>query len=256
MQQQAADRSDGDSSQPASGANRLIRIFAVIGILAAALLAFFGLGLNDYLTIDALSDNRTWLLQQVADQRWLVALIFVAVYAAAVAVSVPGAAILTIAGGFLFGVVQGSILAVTGATLGALGLFLFVRIGLGDSLTARAGSSVEKLRRGFQENALGYLLFLRLLPVAPFWLVNIAAALLRVPLRIFALATAVGIIPGSLVYSSFGNGIGALIEAGEEVNPGSILTPEIVLPLVGLAALALAPIVYKKVRGARAKGAL
>ncbi|WP_421723741.1 TVP38/TMEM64 family protein [Bauldia sp.] len=238
-----------------SAKSRFARIGIVIGVLAAALVAFFVLGLDAFLTIEALAENRAWLLEQVGDQRWLVALIFVAIYAAAVAVSVPGAAILTIAGGFLFGVVQGTIFAVVGATLGAIGLFLFVRIGLGDSLRSRAGSGIDKLRQGFQENALGYLLFLRLLPIVPFWLVNLAAALLRVPLRTFAIATAVGIIPGSLVYTSFGNGIGALIEAGQDVNLESILTAEIVLPLVGLALLALAPIVYKKIRGQRAKGA-
>lgn len=256
MQQPPSETPPGEpveQTPPATG--RFIRILVVVGVLVAALVAFFALGLDRFLTIEALAENRSWLLDRVADQRWLVALVFVGIYAAAVAVSVPGAAILTIAGGFLFGVVQGTIFAVIGATLGALGLFLFVRIGLGDSLKSRAGSGIDKLRQGFHDNALGYLLFLRLLPVVPFWLVNLAAALLSVPLRTFALATAVGIIPGSLVYTSFGNGIGALIEAGQDVNLQSVLTLEIVLPLVGLALLALAPIVYKKVRGQRAKGA-
>ena len=162
------------------------------------------------------------------------------------ALSFPGALILTITSGFLFGPVLGSLYAVIGATLGAVGLFLFVRMGLGDSMETRAGGAIDRLRRGFADNALGYLLFLRLLPVFPFWLVNFAAALIAVPLRTFVIATAIGIVPGSAVYATFGSGLGTLLDEGKPIDLGTVLTPSIFLPLLALAVLALAPALYQR----------
>lgn len=229
-----------------------LRATLVFATIVAALGVFFLLDLDRLLTLDALAENRAWLLQQVDSNAVVVAVIFVAIYATVVALSVPGAAVLTIAGGFLFGTTFGALYAVIGATLGAIGIFLFVKAGLGDALEARAGSTVDRLRTGFQENALGYLLFLRLLPVFPFFVVNLAAAVLRVPLRTFVFATLIGIIPGSLVYSSIGNGLGFLIEEEMEADLGAIFAPEIFLPLLGLALLSLAPVAYKAIKRRRA----
>lgn len=229
-----------------------LRVSLVFAALLAALGIVFALDLDGYLTVQTLADNRAWLLEQVTKNMVLVVAVFVAIYAGAVALSVPGAAVLTIAGGFLFGTVLGTVYAVIGATLGAIGVFLFVKAGLGDALTTRAGTVVDRLRRGFHENALGYLLFLRLLPVFPFFAVNLAAAILNVPLRVYALATLVGIIPGSLVYSSIGAGLGFIIDEDGEANLGVIFTPEVFLPLAGLALLSLAPILYKAVKRRRA----
>jgi uncharacterized membrane protein YdjX (TVP38/TMEM64 family) len=227
---------------------RLVRGGLVAGALILALAAFHLSGLGRFISIEALAANRDWLLAEVARLGPAAALIFVAIYAVAVALSVPGALVLTITGGFLFGPVLGSAYAVIGGTLGAVALFLLVRAGFGEAMRSRAGSTVERLRRGFAENALGYLLFLRLLPIFPFWLVNLAAALLAVPLRTFVIATAIGIIPGSIVYASFGSGLGSLLDAGKPIDLGSVLTPEIVLPLAALALLALAPALYQRLR--------
>lgn len=228
-----------------------IRITLVFVALAAALGVVLVLDLDGYLTVQTLADNRAWLLDQVANNSIVVVLVFVAVYAAAVALSVPGAAVLTITGGFLFGTAFGALYAVIGATLGAIGVFLFVKVGLGDALSARAGTAVDRLRTGFHENALGYLLFLRLLPVFPFFVVNLAAAILSVPLRTFTVATLIGIIPGSLVYASIGNGLGFIIDDGGEADLGVIFTPEVFLPLAGLALLSLAPVLYKAIKRRR-----
>lgn len=239
-----------DGKENRTSPNRA-RIAFVFLALAAALGTAIALDLDQYLTLQTLADNRAWLLDQV-DRNAVVAVIaFIAIYAVSVAVSVPGATVLTVTGGFLFGTALGSAYAVIGATLGAIGVFMFVRAGLGDSLKTRAGSSIDRLRRGFHENALGYLLFLRLLPVFPFFIVNLAAAILGVPLRAFALATLVGIVPGSLVYASIGNGLGFIIDGEAEIDLGVIFTPEVFLPLVGLAVLSLAPVLYKAVKRRR-----
>lgn len=230
------------------------RIVLVAIVLLSAVSAFFAFDLDSYLSLQTLESNRAWLLDQVASHPVATVIAFIVVYALVVAASVPGAAILSVSSGFLFGTVFGTAYTVTGATLGAIGLLLFVRAGLGDALTARAGTSIDRFRRGFQENAFGYLLFMRLLPIFPFFIVNLAAAVLGVRLRTFTLATAFGIVPGSTVFASFGSGLGSLLDEQGDIDLGTILTPEIVLPLVGLAALSLAPALYKAITHRRKGG--
>ena len=170
----------------------------------------------------------------------LATLAFVVVYAGATALSLPGALFLTMAGGFLFGTWLGGLLSVIGATSGAVVLFLIARSSLGAALRDRAGPWLMRLEAGFRRDAFSYLLVLRLVPLFPFWLVNLVPALLDVPLSTFALATFVGIIPGGLVYASVGSGLGAVLDRGEQPDLDLILEPQVFLPLLGLAALALA----------------
>lgn len=237
----AAPGTAGRSTAP-SRARRLIPL----AVLLAALVAFFAFGLQDWVELDRLRQHRLWLSAQV-DQHYLLSLIaFILVYAAAVAISVPGGAVLTIAGGFLFGLVVGSIATVVAATIGAVTLFLAARSALGDSLRARAGPWLRKLESGFTENALSYLLVLRLVPLFPFFVVNLVPAFLGVTLRVYVIGTLFGIIPGTVVYTSVGAGLGTLFEAGEDLTLDHVLTPEIILGLVGLALLALLPVAYKK----------
>ena len=173
------------------------------------------------------------------------------VYAAVVALSVPGGAILTIAGGFLFGIVPGALYVLVGATAGATIVFLIARTALGDALRARAGPRIRRMEEGFRRDALSYLLVLRLIPLFPFWLVNIVPAFLGVPLSTYVLGTFVGIIPGSLVFASVGNGLGAVFDAGGTPDLGVIFEPAVLLPIVGLAVLALLPVAYRKLRPRR-----
>jgi uncharacterized membrane protein YdjX (TVP38/TMEM64 family) len=166
-----------------------------------------------------------------------------------VAFSVPGGAVLTAASGFLFGTVAGAALAVVGATAGAVAVFLAARTALGDTLRRRTGPWLRRLEDGFRDNALSYLLVLRLMPLIPFWLVNLVPAFLGVPLRIFVLGTLVGIIPGTLIFASVGNGLGAVLDTGRQPDAGILFEPEILLPLIGLSVLALIPMVYRRLKG-------
>jgi uncharacterized membrane protein YdjX (TVP38/TMEM64 family) len=137
---------------------------------------------------------------------------------------------------------------VVGATLGATMLFLAARTALGDVLRARAGPSLRKLEAGFRENELSYMLVLRLVPLFPFWLVNLAPAFLGVRTSTFIIGTFVGIIPGALVFASVGTGLGAILASGGTPDGSALLQPHVLLPIGGLVILALIPVVLKRFR--------
>lgn len=239
------------------GAARLIGRFLPLALLLAGLGLVFALGLDRYLTLAALQAHREALNDFVTAHQAAASALFVLVYAVAVALSIPGGAVLTIAGGFLFGIVWGSMLVLLGATAGAVAVFLAARTALGDSLRRRAGPWVRRLEFGFRDHAVSYMLTLRLIPVVPFWLVNLLPAFFGVSLGAYALTTVLGIIPGTLVYASVGNGLGATLDAGRQPDLGLIFEPEILLPLAGLGLLALLPVLYKRLwaRGGRSAAA-
>ena len=243
--------SGGYAETPAKRRSALRR-WAPLAAIALAIGASFALGLDDYLSFEALRENRMALTDFVSQNAVLAVISFIAVYAISTALSLPGASILTVAGGFLFGGLVGSFWVVIGATLGATGIFLAARTAFGDLLQARAGPFLKKMEAGFQENALSYLLFLRLVPVFPFFIVNLVPAFLGVPLRTYVIATFFGIIPGSFVYASVGAGLGSFFDANAEASLAGVLTPEIIVALVGLSLLSLAPIVIKRVKRKRA----
>ena len=170
------------------------------------------------------------------------------IYAAVVAFSLPGGAIMTITGGFLFGTGLGTAWVVLSATLGATILFVIARTSLGDPLRAKAGPWLKKMENGFQENGLSYLLVLRLKPLFPFFVVNLVPAFLGVHLRTYVIGTLVGIVPGSFVYATVGTGLGSIFDQNEAFTATGILTPEIVTALVGLSLLSLLPVAYKKIK--------
>ena len=220
-----------------------------LAILLALVALVWLTGLHRYVSLDALKTNYAALRDFVAARPVVAPLAFVGAYALVVALSVPGAIVLTLAGGLLFGTWLGTLLVVTGATLGAIAVFLVARTSLGGPLRRRAGPRLERMAAGFQEDAWSYMFFLRLVPLVPFWLVNVVPAFLGVPLSIFAVATFFGIVPATFVYAGVGNGLAGVIEAGGDFGLGSILTPAVVLPLVGLGLLALLPIAIKRLRG-------
>ncbi len=237
-----------DSTAPS---RRSLKRFLPLLLLGAGLVLFFVLDLKRFLSFQALCDHREWLIAQVAANRVQAVLAFIGLYTLVTAFSIPVAAVLTIVAGFLFGTVTAAACAVIAATLGATGLFLAARTALGDFLRARAGPGLRRMEAGFNQNALNYLLVLRLIPLFPFWLVNLVPAFLGVPLRTYVIGTFIGIIPGSLVYSSLGNGLGAVIEACAAPNLGVIFDLEILLPILGLAVLALMPVAYKMIKARR-----
>lgn len=238
--------------EPGAARRGLIRRLLPLGVLAAGFALFFLLGLDQYLSFEVLAANRDWLKAQVAAHMVPSVAAFMLVYAVVTALSIPGGAVLTILGGFLFGTWLGGAFAVIGATLGAVAVFLAARTALADLLRRKAGGAIRRMREGFNENALNYLLVLRLIPIFPFWLVNLVPALVGVPLGVYVLGTVLGIVPGTLVYASLGNGVGEILAAGERPDLGIIFRPEILGPIVGLAILALLPVGYKKWRQRRA----
>ena len=228
-----------------------VRKLLPLAVLLAGLAFFLLAGLDADLAFEALSEHRHWLQDQIARYGLLANLAYILLYALVIAFSIPGGAVLTICGGFLFGTWATTCCVVVGATLGALALFLAARSALFDVLHAKAGPALLKMERGFKEDAFNYLLVLRLIPLFPFWLVNLVPALLGVPVRTYVLATAIGIIPGTFVFASIGNGLGALLEAGERPDLSVIFDAEVLVPILGLALLALLPVVYKWWKGGR-----
>jgi len=220
-------------------------------VLIAGLGVFFALGLQRYATFEALAHHREALLAWVEGHPVAAPAVYMVAYILAVAFSLPGGIWFTIAGGFLFGTVGGGCYAVIGATLGATALFLAARSAIGDLLRARAGSALQRMEEGFRRDAFNYLLVLRLVPLFPFFLVNLVPAFLGVSLRTYVAATALGIIPAVFVFASVGNGLGAVFDAGGE-KP-HLLTPPVLLPLMGLAVLALIPVVYRAVKRRQAE---
>jgi len=228
----------------------LVRLLP-LAVLVLGLVLFLALDLEEYIAFETLQEHRSWLVTQVGRHSVLTAVVFVLGYATVVAFSIPGAAVLTISAGFLFGTVLAAVLAVVGATLGAVAVFLAARTAFGDCLRARAGAALTRMRDGFQENAFHYLLVLRLVPLFPFWLVNLVPAFLGVPLRTYVLATFFGIIPGTVIFASVGDGLGAILDEGKKPNLLVIFEPEILLPLIALAVFALLPVIYKRVKAWR-----
>jgi uncharacterized membrane protein YdjX (TVP38/TMEM64 family) len=220
-------------------------------ILVAGLGLFFALGLQDYLSCNVLRDHRDELSQWVGQHRLTAILAFISIYILAVALSVPGGAVLTVAGGFLFGIGLATGMVVIAATIGATILFLAARSGLGDMLRAKAGPWLGKLEQGFGANGLSYLLVLRLVPLFPFFVVNLVPAFLGVSLRTYVIGTFLGIIPGTFVFASVGAGLGSIFDAGGACSLDNVLTPQVVIALLGLAALSMIPVVYKKFAATR-----
>ncbi len=226
----------------------MVRQFWPVAALAVVVVAFFVFGPDNTRIFQELRENRGALLDFVADHAVFAGVAYAVVYALAIALSVPGGAMMTIAGGFLFGWWLATVYVVFAATVGATALFLVARGAVGNRFRARAGPWMAKMEAGFQENALSYLLMLRLIPVFPFFVVNLVPAFLGVTERTYVIATFFGIIPGCIVFSSVGNGLGAVLDAGGTPDVGIIFEPKIILPLIGLAVLAVMPVVYKKLR--------
>ena len=225
-----------------------LKRFAPLLLIVAALAAAYALGWTDYLSLEQLRDRREALLAFVERQPVLSLALFTGIYCLAVAISLPGALILTLSGGFLFGPVLGTAATVIGATAGAVLIFLAARSAFGDVLRRRAGPAAAKFEEGVRKNAFSYVVTLRLLPVFPFWLVNIGLALVDIPLRTYALATLLGVIPGTFVYTSLGAGLGSVFDRAEAPNLSVIFEPQILLPLLGLAALSLVPVLVRRFR--------
>ncbi len=215
-------------------------------IIATLTTLFFIAGWHEYLSFEQLRIHRLELNAWVSNQPITAALAYILMYIIVVALSLPGGTIMTLAGGFLFGAIWGGLYTVVGATLGATIIFLIAKTSLGDALLAKAGKSIQSMKAGFNENALSYMFVLRLVPLFPFFIVNLAPAFLGVPLRTYVIATFFGIMPATFVFALAGSGLGKVFEQGEHFSISGILTPEMMGALIGLALLSLLPVLYKK----------
>ncbi len=220
----------------------------VLSLIIIGLGAFYYFHWYEYLSYSSLKQHHEQL-HQFANQHYLLTVtLYMLVYIIAVALSIPGAIFITLAGGFLFGPLA-TVYVVVSATIGATIIFLTVRTTLGQWLEKKVKKWTHKMKNQLQENAFYYLLFLRLIPLFPFWVINIVPALVNVQIKIFMMATFIGIIPGSLIYVMVGNGLNKLFQTNQKPNLQIIFTPSLFLPLIGLAILALLPVFYKKIKG-------
>lgn len=224
------------------------RVLALL-VFAALFSAVFSTGIQDKLSLESLRSNREVLLDFVSINYVVAVAAFMVTYILAVTFSIPGAVWLSVSGGFVFSAGPATAYIVIAATVGATLVFLLARYVLGDVLRSKAGGAIDRMRSGFQEDAFSYMLVLRLVPLFPFFLVNLVPAFLNVPIRVYVFGTALGIIPGSFVFALVGSGLGAVFDAGGDVDPGTVLfRPEVIGPLLGLVFLALTPVAYKRLK--------
>lgn len=226
-----------------------LKRYIPVAVIFLAFTVFFVGGFQDLLSFDAVAANRAQFVAWAADNQILAVAAFMALYVVVVGLSLPGGTVLTLAGGFVFGGWMAGTYVVIAATLGSIVIFLGARYAFADLCHARAGSSLAKMEHGFRDNAFSYLLFLRLVPVFPFWLVNLVPALLDVRLATYAVATLLGIIPGTFVYAHVGAGMGSVLDAGGTPDLGVIFQPQVLAPVLALALLSLVPVAYKKLKG-------
>jgi uncharacterized membrane protein YdjX (TVP38/TMEM64 family) len=226
----------------------------------------FGMGWHRYVSFEAVGRNYADLRSFIDGNVAVALALYMLVYAGVVALSLPGGLVMTLTGGLLFGWKIGAPATVVAATAGATLLFLIAKTSFGEVISARAGPWLVRLRDGFAENALSYMLFLRLVPIFPFFIVNLAPALLGVPLSTFVLGTFIGIIPATIAFSVAGAGLGSVVEAQNAVHAAclqrqasepnltcpytidtaNLITGELLAAFVLIGLVALIPVAVKK----------
>lgn len=263
---------DNDPPPPTAGTGSCqfsLRRLVPLLVVAAISIGVVALGGHRQLSFETLARHHEALRNFIAMHEVAAVAAYVALYITAVALSLPVGLYLTLIGGILFGAVLGGTAAMVGATVGAICIFLIAKSALGEHLVRRAGPLAEKLAQGFRADAFNYLLFLRLVPIFPFWLINLVSALLSVRLATFAAATALGVIPATFVFAFVGASLNSVIVAQQaayrsclaagradcrlEFHMDAAVTPELLAALAALGVLALVPVVVKKLKKLRAR---
>lgn len=212
----------------------------ILALFVGGIIIFFALGGQRYLNLETLKANRDALIQY-ADRHYVSAFVIgFLIYTLSTALSLPGGLILSLAVGLVFGRWAGTVLIVLAATLGATLVFLAARYLFADVARKRMGGLAQKINEGFTKDAFNYLLFLRLVPLFPFWLVNLAPAFTNVSLKTYVTATAIGILPGTFVFANLGQSLGRISSTQD------LLTPPIIGAFVLLGVFALIPVLYKQ----------
>ncbi len=225
--------------------NRFLR-FAPLIVIGIGLLLFYILEVDGYLTIETIRMCSREIEAFILSHPIYSALIFCSIYITLTALSAPGAVFLTLIGGYFFPQPYSTLLVVFSATIGATLIFLAAQTAVGESLRVKASPYLQRFEKGIQNNSASYLLFLRFVPLFPFWLVNIAPAFFNVPLSTFIWTTFVGIIPGTLVFTLVGGGLGDVVNNKQPFSPEDILNPQIITGFFLLGVIALTPIFIKK----------
>jgi uncharacterized membrane protein YdjX (TVP38/TMEM64 family) len=258
---------NNDPACPTEGADNpkfsLRRLCPLVLVVVASGVAF-AMGWHRQLSFETLARHHEALRDFIALHEVSAVVVYVALYAALVALSMPVGLYFTVISGILFGAVLGGVAALVGATTGAIGIFLIARSAIGEHLVRRAGPLAEKLAQNFRADAFSYLLFLRLVPIFPFWLVNLVSALAGVRLATFAGATALGIVPATFAFAFVGAGLDSVIDAQQAAyrsclaagradcrltfHMNAAITPELLAALVALGVVALIPVVVKRLR--------
>lgn len=223
-------------------------------LIALVMTGAWQLGVFQYLSLDTLRDQQDVLKGFVSENLILAVAIFIAVYAAATLFMLPGALWVTIAGGFLFGLVGGSLATIAGATLGASMLFFAAKTSIGSALRQRAGPFMTKMEAGFNESPFSYMFALRLIPVVPFPVANIAPALLGAKYREYVITTALGIVPGVVAYTWIGHSVGASLDPDATQDLFGVVA-NFIPAFAALGVVALIPVAYKKITGRKAEPA-
>jgi uncharacterized membrane protein YdjX (TVP38/TMEM64 family) len=235
-----------------------------LGVIVVISVVVVALGWHRQVSFETLARHHEALRDFIAAHEVSAVAAYVVLYIVAVGLSLPVGFYLTVIGGILFGAILGGAAAMLGATIGAICIFLIARSAIGEHLVRRAGPLAEKLAQGFRDDAFNYLLFLRLVPIFPFWVINLVAALCGVRLAIFAAATALGIVPATFTFAFFGAGLDSVIAAQQaayrsclaagrvdcrlKFHMDTALTPELLAALAALGVLALVPVVVKRLR--------
>lgn len=246
-----------DKALPATekGASRSPLRFLPLVVIVFGLCLAYAMGWHRFLSLSYLAESRADFGAFIETNYPLALAGFFLAYALATAFSFPAASVLTIVAGLLFGWVAAGIVVAFAATLGATALFLAARSAFGDVLHRKLGDRVARLADGFEKDAFGYLLVLRLAPVFPFWVVNIAPALFSVPVRTYVAATFIGILPGTFAYAYLGTGLDSVLAAardsGREVSIGDLVTPQITIAFAALAVVAAIPTAIRAYRNRR-----
>jgi uncharacterized membrane protein YdjX (TVP38/TMEM64 family) len=219
-----------------------------LGLIMLGLVLVFAFDIDEFASFQHLRDHHQRLTEFVAMHYLQAVLVYLVLYVLFVALSLPGAIWLTVAGGFLFGAVVGAILAVIAATIGASLLFLATKTSLGDYLHAHAGPWLAKVERGFADNQWSYLLMMRLFPAIPFFIANLVPAFLGVSLPVFIATTFIGIIPATAIFATIGAGLGSVLQTSADLSLHNLLTPQLKWALIALAVLAAMPAAVKFLR--------
>jgi uncharacterized membrane protein YdjX (TVP38/TMEM64 family) len=236
---------------PGRRALRLALRFGPALLIVVAVVLVVRSGWLGRLSLENLRESRGALIAFVRAHPLESLGLYVAVYVVTVALSLPTALVLTLTGGFLFGPWIGGVAAGVSCTLGAVIVFLISRLAVGDAVEARTGPRVRAVAEEIKKDAFFYILTLRLIPVTPFWLTNVAAGLIAIPVSTFAIATLLGILPVGVIWAGVGSGLDALFASGQPLSLHAMVTPRVLLPLIGLAVLAVLPILYQRWRNRR-----